>query len=430
MSEWKRTRLKIVIRGLVSVMAFGLMINSALAMARESVRPHQIIDHYVTMAHAVFQDSLITARDLSTAVDSLLKKPSEERLAQVKVAWRTAREPYLQSEVFRFGNANVDDWEGRVNAWPLDEGLIDYVRDYHHEIGNEGATANLIASSLIQVGGETVSLKRFTPSLIAKLHELGGSEANVASGYHAIEFLLWGQDLNTPKGAAGQRPFRDYATGQQCTGGHCDRRREYLQAVTQLLVQDLEEMVSQWRPGVEDNYAATFRGLPEKEALKRILYGMGSLSLGELAGERMKVALEANSMEDEQDCFSDNTHNAHYFNGKGVKNIYFGRYTRVSGDTLQGPSLAQWLSQDKALAKVMDDAFAKSERQLKRMVEAATGPEPMAFDQMIAPGNSQGEAMIKQAIAALVNQAQAIQQLAAALDIQNLNPDTAEHTFD
>ena len=28
-----------------------------------------------------------------------------------------------------------------------------------------------------------------------KLHEIGGNEANVATGYHAIEFLLWGQDL-------------------------------------------------------------------------------------------------------------------------------------------------------------------------------------------------------------------------------------------
>ena len=70
---------------------------------------------------------------------------------------------------------------------------------------------------------------------------------------------------------------------------------------------------------------------------------MGSLSLGELAGERMKVALEANSYEDEHDCFSDNTHNSHYYNALGIQNVYTGSYKRVDGTELSGASLADLL---------------------------------------------------------------------------------------
>ena len=76
------------------------------------------------------------------------------------------------------------------------------------------------------------------------LQEAGDIEANVATGYHAIEFLLWGQDLNGTGPGAGKRPATDYRRAN-CTGGNCDRRAAYLKAATDLLVSDLEEMVGQ-----------------------------------------------------------------------------------------------------------------------------------------------------------------------------------------
>lgn len=46
-----------------------------------------------------------------------------------------------------------------------------------------------------------------SPQLLAEeLHMLDGVQANVATGYHAIEFLLWGQDLNGTNPGAGNRP--------------------------------------------------------------------------------------------------------------------------------------------------------------------------------------------------------------------------------
>ncbi len=303
---------------------------SGVAQAADTVTKEQVVEHYADLAHAVYADALITAKQLETSIDTFLASPSQKGLEKVRNTWRLARVPYQQSEVFRFGNPVVDDWEGQLNAWPLDEGLIDYVAaDYQYELGNEGATANVVANKNIKVGANSVDARDINAELIVKLNEIGGSEANVASGYHAIEFLLWGQDLNGTKSGAGQRPYTDFVVGKGCTNGHCDRRGQYLKAAAQLLVKDLTWMENQWTVSSKGNYRETLVSESSEEGLRKILFGMGSLSLGELAGERMKVALEANSTEDEHDCFSDNTHYSHYYNEKGIYNVYTGTYKRV-----------------------------------------------------------------------------------------------------
>jgi putative iron-regulated protein len=335
----------------------------------------------------------------------------------------------MQSEVFRFGNAVVDDWEGQLNAWPLDEGLIDYVAsDYQHALGNPGASANIIANSEIQVGEDTLDVSTITPETLASLNELGGSEANVATGYHAIEFLLWGQDLNGSTPGAGERPATDFVVGEGATGGHNERRRAYLKAAVDLLVTDLDEMVGQWQPGVADNYRASLEADSAANGLRKMLFGMGSLSLGELAGERMKVALEANSTEDEQDCFSDNTHNSHFYDAKGVRNVYLGEYRKVDGSTLKGPSLSSLVAKADAQADATLQAdLQATEGTLQAMVDSANSGQH--FDQLIAADNSAGQQIVRNAIAALVKQTGAIEQVAGKLGIGDLNPDTADHQF-
>ena len=391
-----------------------------------------VVNHYAKIAHAVYEDSLITALNLEQVVDQFLKSPSEDGLKLAKSAWRRARIPYQQSEVFRFGNPVVDDWEGQLNAWPLDEGLIDYVAmdDYHHEMGNPGATANIVASTSLRVGGKDLDLKKITPKLLASLNELGGSEANVATGYHAIEFLLWGQDLNGSGPGAGNRPYTDFVVGEGCTGGHCFRRREYLRAAIDLLVDDLKYMEKQWQPSVETNYRAELQSDPTA-AIQKMLFGMGSLALGELAGERIKVALEANSTEDEHDCFSDNTHFSHYYNAKGVWNVYHGKYTRIDKSKVFGPSLAHLVKQkDRALAKETKRQFKQTMAAMKAIVKKAEAePTPMKFDQMIAEGNSVGEQTLTASIDGLVALTEDIEAVAILLGIDDLAPDNADHSF-
>ena len=388
-----------------------------------------VVKHYADIAHAVFSDAHSTAVKLQDAVNALLANPTEETLQAAKDAWLAARVPYMQSEVFRFGNPVVDEWEGQLNAWPLDEGMIDYVKgDYQHALGNPGATANIIANKELQIGEDKVDVSEITGEKLASLNELAGSEANVATGYHAIEFLLWGQDLNGTEAGAGQRPVSDFIEGDGCTGGNCDRRRTYLKAVTQLVVSDLEEMVGEWRAGVADNYRASLESESAENGLRKMFFGMGSLSLGELAGERMKVALEANSPEDEHDCFSDNTHNSHFYNAKGVRNVYLGEYKRVDGTTLSGASLASLVEGvDPQIDTTLKSDLETTEAKLQVLVASAEGGE--AFDQLIAPDNKEGQEKVRAAIAALVQQTASIEKAAAALGISDLNPDTADHQF-
>ena len=385
----------------------------ASTMSHAEITKQDVVTGYVELAYTNYADALATAESLNLAVKQLVKEPSENTLAAAKQAWLAARPSYQQSEVFRFGNSVVDDWEGQLNAWPLDEGLIDYVdtTSYEYELGNEGGTANIISNK--KVGD--LNMSRLTPKTLISLNEFGGSEANVATGYHAIEFLLWGQDLNGHSEGVGNRPWTDYAKGKECTNNNCKRRGQYLKAATQLLVDDIEYMTEQWAPN-GDYRAELFKEEPNT-VLNKMLFGMGSLALGELAGERIKVALTANSTEDEHDCFSDNTHNSHYFNAQGIANLYFGYYTSIENKKTNVVGLRDLLLvQGKAsLVAQADAAFSATQKSLMAVISSAENGMP--FDRLIAPGNTQGKLLLTAAINDLVTETAVIEQMAQIMGI-------------
>ena len=398
-----------------TLVAAVAVLSSGVALA-EAPAPKAVLENYADIALAGYEDALAKAKELDAATDALIEKPSEANLQAARDAWRASRPAYQQTEAFRFGNPIVDDWEGRVNAWPLDEGLIDYVDDSYGAESDQTSlyTANVIANQTITVNGEKVDVSTITPELLQdKLQEAGGIEANVATGYHAVEFLLWGQDLHGTDAGAGERPYTDYATGEDCTGGHCDRRGQYLDAATDLLVSDLEEMVGNWK----DDGAARKALLDDPtKGLSAILTGMGSLSYGELAGERMKLGLLLHDPEEEHDCFSDNTHVSHLNDVLGIRNVYTGKYERVDGKTVEGPAIADLVAAkapeiDKEIRADLDDSVEKFEA----IAKAAENGE--AYDQQIGEGNDEGNARVQAGIDALITQTRAIERAVAALDL-------------
>ncbi|NIZ59672.1 peptidase [Sedimentitalea sp. CY04] len=378
-----------------------------------------VLTNYSNIAEAKYQDSLTTAKILQSAVEALVASPSAETLDAARTAWIDARVPYQQSEVFRFGNAIVDDWEGKVNAWPLDEGLIDYVDAAYGGPSDENALAalNVVANPTFELSGKTIDASDITPALLeGSLHEADGIEANVATGYHAIEFLLWGQDLNGTDHGAGARAFTDYAAGADCTNGNCDRRGAYLKAATDLLVSDLEWMAAQW---ATDGDARTALLGDEDAGISAMLTGMGSLSYGEQAGERMRLGLMLNDPEEEHDCFSDNTHNSHYYDGKGVQNVYLGEYTRVNGDVVSGASLSDLvMAVNNDLDAEMRGKLSATMDALGAMKAAADGG--FSYDQMLEQGNAEGEALIMGGINGLVDQTQSIERVVTALKLEGI----------
>ena len=395
----------------------ALCLSTALAAPAFAATPEEVTKTYADIALAGYQDSLTTAQALQTAVAALIANPSDETLQAAKTAWLAARVPYQQTEAFRFGNPIVDDWEGRVNAWPLDEGLIDYTSgDYGNE-ENALATLNVIATPKFTLSGKEIDASTITPDLISgTLHEADGIEANVASGYHAIEFMLWGQDLNGTNPGAGARPFTDYATGDACTGGNCDRRAAYLQSATDILVSDLTEMVDNWD---EDGPARAAVTTDPQKGILAMLTGMGSLSYGELGGERMKLGLMLNDPEEEHDCFSDNTHNSHFYDGLGIRNVYLGSYTRTDGSVVAGPSLSELVAAaDPAVDTQLKSELDASVAALQTVKDA--GDAGKTYDTLIAPGNAEGEALIMGAVNALVTQTASVDRAVTALGLSKV----------
>ena len=405
--------------GRLAAIAASTALTAAIFVlpAKADTDPKAVITTYADIALAKYEDSLASAKLLDQAVDALIAKPSTETLNAARAAWKAARPSYQQTEVYRFGNAIVDDWEGRVNSWPLDEGLIDYV-----DAGKYGTesdenplyTANVIANTSIEINGQKVDTSNITPELLSKtLQEAGDNEANVATGYHAIEFLLWGQDLHGTGPGAGERPYTDYDTAS-CTGGHCDRRAQYLKAAADLLVSDLEEMVGNWKES-----GAARKALMDGETnagLSTILTGMGSLSYGELAGERMKLGLLLHDPEEEHDCFSDNTHISHLYDAIGIRDAYHGHYKRLDGTVIDGPSVSDLVKAadpavDAELSAKLDVTVEKMEA-IRKRAEAGE-----AYDQQIGDGNAEGNATVQAAIDALVDQTKSIERAVSTLKL-------------
>jgi putative iron-regulated protein len=367
----------------------------------------------------MYEDSLAAARKLRGAVGALTRSPSEASLAAARKAWLDARPPYQQTEVYRFGNAIVDEWEGEMNSWPLDEGLIDYVdAGSYGEASDENPwrTANVIANPKLTVGGKAVNATKIDWRLLRSLQEAGGVEANVAVGYHAVEFLLWGQDLNGTGPGAGERPWTDYAKGDACTHGHCERRAQYLEVATQLLVDDLAWMAKQWR---QDGAAREKLFENVDAGVGAMVTGLGSLAYGELAGERMKLGLMLHDPEEEQDCFSDNTYNSHYYDVQGMRAIYDGVYRRADGGEVKGPGLSALVA---AAAPELDKEM---KAKLAATHEAAAalkqrGETVERYDQMLAAGNAEGNATVQALIDRLTEQTRTLERIVPTLKLNQI----------
>ena len=259
------------------------------------------------------------AKKLEDAVEALLADPNDATLAAAREAWVAARPAYLVTETFRFYDGPIEELEGQINAWPMNEAFIDYV---------EGKPDAGLINDTVEVA----------IAEIIKNNQVS-DEADVTTGWHAVEFLLWGQDLDT--GGPGNRPASDFIAGQ----GNNDRRRAYLQLVTEQLVDDIHEVAEAWEPG-EANYAKQFLALPEREAVGRMVNGMAVLAGFEFMSERLAVALDSGDQEDEHSCFSDTTKQDFVYDLKGIENVWNGSYPGVSG-----PGVTAWSRRSPALPR-------------------------------------------------------------------------------
>ncbi len=333
-----------------------------------SIDREEVKANYVAMAYAVYQDSLEAGIALQSAVNDFVASPTEDNLSLAKAAYKQARVPYQQSEVMRWdtaitleadlasdgGLSSVDDWEGQVNAWPLDENHI---------------------VSLIE-GDQTID-----QALLISQNGSEDNEANVTTGVHAVEFMLWGEDTNGVNPGSGMRPATDFANDDTCVDAYCARRAAYLQAAMNLLVDDLTAMVAEWSPEASTTPGTLAHNfLTNDSAIDYILGSIRAMATDELASARMGSGLELGDPEEEHDCFSDLSHVAIYYNFQGVRNAFYGTYENISG-----PSLADIVSErDRSTFVALDRALNSIEVHMAAILTAGELEEtPIRFDQII-----------------------------------------------
>ncbi|MEL6760165.1 MAG: imelysin family protein [Myxococcota bacterium] len=425
-----------------------------------------VLETNADIALAAYSDSVSTVEALQTAIDALVAAPSGETLAAAREAWLVAREPYGQTEVYRFRASPIDDTnydpsdgedgpEGNINAWPLGEALIDYVvrgDDFGvDELDVSGQSVGLDDGSNIINSEVTIDAALLENTATAD------DERDVIAGYHAIEFLLWGQDLNMGGNAGeerdntpGQRPFTDFVNGVGCTNGPdaatdatpCERRGLYLQVATEDLLDNLTTVRDAWADGAP--YRTAFTTVDTLDAAKgrllEILTGMGTLSEGELAGERMQIALSANSQEDEHSCFSDNTHRDIFLNAEGVSNSYFGVYAGydstldgsddVTTRAVDGYGIDDYLEDigQTSLATDVAAAFAATTADVTALDATVRGGMPI--DVLITNATGEDAAPMRDSIVSLNAQSALIARIATDLDIGDasdvVDPDASE----
>ena len=343
--------------GLAAALSFSGCVtnheNLETTKKMEITNTSPILAGYAKIAQVNYSDALNDAKALQMAIEEFASTPNAKTFANAKIAWLNSRESYGQTEIFRLANGPIDaeeGWvadtygslEGQLNAWPLDENMIDYTIDAN----GKRTSGNIIDTvGSFNPGGEdasAVNVSNITVDAITALNENGG-DANVATGYHAIEFLLWGQDQdysNFVKDAitngaktAGQRPLSDYISDK-----NAPRRIAFLKAASAKIVSDLQTVASAWTENglYKDAFLGKLSGadasknLSRNEALKQVIAGMGVFIKSELANERIAVAVLTPSEEDEHSCFSDNTHRDITTNYLGFRNILTSTYKNES----------------------------------------------------------------------------------------------------
>lgn len=346
----------------------------------------QVVRQYAINLDANYKDVIAGVEGLQTAVDAFIAAPSEAGFNAAREAWLAARPAYGECEVSRFYGGPMDEFQGGMNEWPIDETFIDYT----------GATPT---GGIINdpAGHPTID-----EQVLRDASGRGGVE-NMSTGFHAIEFLLWGQRPDQSSGP-GERPYTDYVDGG--TAANQGRRRIYLKTAVDILLADMRALDAEWDLTRSDSYASQMVNGPAHDGLERLVRGFTSMTIGELLYERIMDPFITQDRKDEESCFSESTSVDLKANAKGAENVYLGRY----GD-LQGASVSDLV---KAKNPQLDGVL-KAQLSLGRQAIDAI-PEP--FDHsVIAPPTSDENMKVREAIDTFRSMQDQFKQMATVLGI-------------
>ena len=347
----------------------------------DTVSRADVVKTYSANLAQAYSDSVDDETAHQAVIATFLKNPTEDTLSDARTSWLAARAHYMLTEGARFYGGPIDgstlnNAEALINSWPLDEAYIDYTTD-----SNGVVTQN--PSALVY---NTDKLPKITAVALDNLNASEGDE-DISSGYHAVEFLLWGQALK-PVGP-GERPASDYDPNNTVILD-ADRRGTYLKVAVAGIISDLTGVRDAWAVGAD--YRVGFEGDPDT-ALTNMLTGLAKFSKGELGSQRIGAAYMSKERHDQHDCFSSETLVDYDRDARGIQNLYMGAY----GDS-DGPGIND-------LIAAVDPA---EDTKLQAMIQAsidAIDAIPKPFEASIAGADdSPGRVAIKAALDALTAQ--------------------------
>lgn len=299
--------------------SFSFIVKSTYA-ANDSI--NSLASSYANLVSYYYNEVSLSTQEMHNAIIKFVQAPDNNSLTNVKKKWIAARSIYGITEAFRFYGGPIDGVnkygeegpEGLINAWPLNEAYIDYVKG--------SSNAGIINNLSLEINNDTI--------IAANMSE---DDADVSSGWHAIEFLLWGQDFSLE--TAGIREASDYLPTNEIN----IRRRAYLVATSALLLEHINWLSMEWLENGEGRKAF----LNKNDPGGAILTGIATLAGFELSSERIATALDSGDPEDEHSCFSDQTHNDVKANFNGIINVYLGK--GLNGESFS-PSISEFVAKN------------------------------------------------------------------------------------
>ena len=360
-----------------------------------------VVKNYAAQLYTAYSDSVTDEAAFLDTVKAFIAAPTEKTLGATRQGWVDSREHYMLTEGARFSGGPIDgeidgapNYEGLVNSWPLDEAYIDYkVED---GVLNEDTGIINLPQEVPEITAEALDLKNAE-----------GGDENVSAGYHAVEFLLWGQALK-PSGP-GERPATDYSL--QGPTKNPDRRAAYLTVAVQGIADNLTAVRDAWAP------TASYRVAFEKntaDSLTRMFTGLAKFSKGELGSQRIGAAYKSKERHDQHDCFSSQTLLDYERDARGIQGLYLGKY----GDN-DGPGLDDLV---KAANPALDVDLKKK---LQASIDAIVAiPKPFE-DAIAGDDDSIGRVSIQKALNALSDQGDAFGLAAKALGLTIVVDDPA-----
>lgn len=312
--------------------------------------------NYADMAWESHFDAGADADALAQSVVDFTANPDAQSFNFIQVQWGVARESWGFMEGFNIPDGPLQESHRYINASNLDRSYIDFV-------------SNDLSAGLVN---DVDGYPSLTKMLLVDLHQIEGND-KVTTGFHAIEFLLWGEDYDAE--SDGKRDWRNFLDNGEGTAQNQDRRLAYLTFATELLVEDIKGARNEWRED-EGEYRSQFLAMEQNEQVRLVLTGMYRLGQ-DMENRRLELPLMQMDIHADDSTFSDLSNDDLYYGANALQGIYLGRYDEdlIDDQTPEdGPGLHELV---RSKATPIDERFRNELAELVAAMDVLRQGDPL-----------------------------------------------------